>query len=68
LFRASLLDQPLGQFGALPHRDHSAGDVAAEDIENDVEVEVGPLGGPQRFGDMNIPTWTLLPYLCRGFD
>src|ERR1035437_2304474 len=55
LFRATLLDQPLGQFGALPHRDHPAGDVAAEDIEDYVEVEVGPLGRPQQFGDVPTP-------------
>ena len=44
LFCASLLDELLGQFGAFARRDHPAGDVAAEDVEDDVEIEVGPLG------------------------
>src|SRR5450759_3991836 len=48
LFRATLLDQPLGQFRTLAMRDHPADDVAAEHIEDHVEVEVGPLGGPQQ--------------------
>src|ERR1019366_7524508 len=55
LFRATLLDQPLGQFGTLAISDHPAGDVATEDIEDDVEVEVGPLGGPQQLGDVPAP-------------
>jgi hypothetical protein len=34
-----LLDELLGQFGAFPGRDHPAGDVAAEDVEDDVEIK-----------------------------
>jgi hypothetical protein len=34
-----LLDELLGQFGAFPVRDHPAGDVAAEDVQDDVEIE-----------------------------
>src|ERR1035437_2931973 len=36
-------------------RDHPAGDVAAEDIQDDVEIEVGPLGGSEQLGDVPAP-------------
>ena len=36
--RATLLDQSLGQLRTLAMRDHPAGDVAAEDIQDHVEV------------------------------
>src|ERR1019366_9368373 len=52
LFVAALLDQSLGQLRAFAMSDHPAGNVAAEDIEDHVEVEVGPLGGPQQLGDV----------------
>src|SRR5208282_6544648 len=55
LFRAALLDQPLGQLCTLAMRNHPAGDVAAEDIEDHVEVEVGPFGRPQQLGDVPAP-------------
>jgi hypothetical protein len=50
LFQATFLDQPLGQLRDFAHGHHPAGDVAAEHIEDHVEVEVGPLSGPQQFG------------------
>ena len=36
-------------------RDHPADDVAAEDVEDDVEVEVGPLHRAQQFRDVPRP-------------
>jgi len=38
--------QPLGQLRAFAISDHPAGDVPAEDIEDYVEVEISPFGGP----------------------
>jgi hypothetical protein len=37
------MNEPLGQGGALAMGHHPADDVPAEDVEHDVEVEVGPL-------------------------
>lgn len=48
-------DEPLGQFGALPGSHHPAGDVAAEDVEDDIEIEAGPLGRAQQLGDVPAP-------------
>src|SRR6266704_3202229 len=45
----------LGQLRAFAHGHHPAGDVAAEDIEDHVEIKVGPLGGPQQLGDVPAP-------------
>ena len=42
LFVAAVPDQGLGQAGCLSVRDHPAHHIAAVDIENDVEIEVGP--------------------------
>ena len=55
LFGGRLLDQALGQGRAFARGHHPADDVAAEDVENDVEVEVGPLGRPEQFGDVPRP-------------
>ena len=44
VFTDGLLDELLSQFGAFPRGDHPAGDVAAEDVEDHVQIEVGPLG------------------------
>ena len=38
-----------------PGRDHPADDVAAEDVEDHVEIEVGPLGRTEEFGDVPAP-------------
>src|ERR1700691_4052285 len=46
LLFGSFCDELPGEFGAFARRDHPADDIAAEDIQNDVEVKVGPLGGP----------------------
>ena len=50
-----LLDKALGQFGTLPMGDHPADDLATEDVEDDVEIEVGPLRRPQELGDLPAP-------------
>src|ERR1019366_5548980 len=55
LLVATFLEEPLGQFGTLAHRDHPAGDVAAKNIEDDVEVEVGSLGRSEQLGDVPAP-------------
>jgi hypothetical protein len=34
----------LGEFGRFTRRDHPADDIAAEDIEDDVQMEAGPFG------------------------
>ena len=45
----------LGQFGAFARRHHPADDVTAEDVEDDVEVKVGPLGRAAQLGDVPTP-------------
>ncbi len=55
LFRAALLDQSLGQFRAFAIGDHPAGDVTAEDIQDHVEVEVGPFRRTEQLGDVPAP-------------
>src|SRR5438046_1681035 len=55
LLGAGLGDQALGQRGGLGVCDKPADDVAAEDVEDDVEVEVVPLGGPEKLGDVPGP-------------
>ena len=49
------LNESFGQFRALPVGDHPADDIAAEDIEDDVQIEVGPLRRPAQFGDVPAP-------------
>ena len=48
-------DQLLGQDGGFAGGDHPADDVAAENVEDDVQVEVGPLGPPEELGDVPAP-------------
>jgi hypothetical protein len=55
VFVDGLLDELLGQFGAFPWSNHPAGDVATEDVQDHVEVEVGPLGWAQQLGDIPAP-------------
>ena len=43
-----IFDQALGQFRSLARCDHPADHVAAEDVEQHVEVEVGPLLRPEQ--------------------
>ena len=49
------LDELLGQFTALPVGDHPPGDVAAEDVHDDIKVEVGPLYRTAELGDVPTP-------------
>ena len=48
-------DEPLGEGGALGRGDHPARHVAAEDVEQDVQVEPGPRGGTLEFRDIRAP-------------
>src|SRR5450759_420604 len=50
LLCAGLADQRLGQRRGLPGGDHPAGDVAGVDVQDHVQVEVGPLGRAVQFG------------------
>ena len=52
---ASLFDELGGQRGSLAGRDHPADNVAAEDVEDDVEVVVSPLRWAAQFGDVPAP-------------
>ena len=47
VLRAGLGDQALGERRALVRGQHPADDVPAEDVEDDVEIEVRPLGRAQ---------------------
>ncbi len=49
------LDQPCGEAGALAVGDHPADHVAAEDVEDHVQVEVGPLDRALELGDVPGP-------------
>lgn len=40
LLLRGLREQPLGQLGALAIGDHPANDVTAENVQDDVEIEV----------------------------
>src|ERR1035441_6369376 len=55
LLFATFLDQLSGQFCAFPRGHHPADDIPAEDIEDDVKVKVGPLGGAAQLGDVPTP-------------
>jgi hypothetical protein len=48
-------DQLLGERGGLLRGNHPADDVAAEDVEDHVQVEVRPLGGAVELGDVPRP-------------
>src|ERR1700674_180601 len=51
LFVAALLDQSLGQLRAFAISDHPAGNVAAEDVEDHVQVKVRPFRRSEQLGD-----------------
>jgi hypothetical protein len=55
LLGAGLADQVFGQRRALSMGDHPAHDMAAGDVQDDVQVEVSPLGGLEQFGDIPAP-------------
>ena len=48
-------DQLLGQFGGLPMGDHPAHHVTAEDVEDHVQMEAGPLCRPAQLRDIPRP-------------
>src|SRR5439155_1069029 len=52
---AALLDQLSRQGRAFLVSDHPANDVPAEDVQDHVEVEVGPLRRPEQLGDVPAP-------------
>jgi hypothetical protein len=55
LFLATLFDQSFGEFGAFPHGHHPAGDIADKNIQDHVEVEIGPLHGSEQLGNVSTP-------------
>jgi hypothetical protein len=55
LFGARLGDQLLGQLGAFSFGDHPAHHVAAEDVQDDIEIEVGPLARAVKLGNVPAP-------------
>src|SRR6185437_3829781 len=55
LLLASFLDELAGQSGAFAQGHHPADHVAAEDVEDDIEIKVGPLGGTAQLSDVPAP-------------
>jgi hypothetical protein len=51
----AVFDEPLGQHGAFAVGDHPADDVAAEDIQDDIEMIGGPFHRATQFGDVPTP-------------
>ena len=51
----SVIEKGFEQDGALSIGDAPADDPAAEDVEDDVEIEVGPLGRPHQLCDIPRP-------------
>src|ERR1700728_22604 len=49
------LEQWLEERGAFGIRDQPAYDPSTEDVDDDVEVEIGPLHGTHQFGDVPRP-------------
>ena len=52
LLVGGLPDEALGEDGALVARDHPARDIAAEHVEDHVQVEVGPSDRTTQLGDV----------------
>jgi hypothetical protein len=52
---AGFSDQFLRQAGRLPFRDQPTDHKATEDIQDDIQVVVGPFGWPQALGDVPTP-------------
>ena len=52
LMGAGFRDQPPGQLGGLAVGHHPADHAAAEDVQDDVEVEVRPFDRAQQLGDV----------------
>ena len=49
-----LVDQALGEWGRFVVGEHPAHDVATENVEDHVKVEVAPLHRPEELGDVCI--------------
>ena len=52
VFRDRIIEQWPEQRGAFSIRHAPADHAAAEDVEDDIEIEVRPLGWPHQFGDI----------------
>ena len=55
LFSAGLLDEPGGQLPTFLIGDQPPGDIAAEYVDDDVEVVIGVLHGTPKQGDVPGP-------------
>ena len=55
LFAAGILKELPGELRAFAMGNHPADDVAAEDIEHDIKIEVSPLGRAKQFGYIPAP-------------
>src|ERR1700738_5303849 len=55
MFGGGVIQQRREQFGAFSVGDTPTDDAAAENVDDDVEVEVGPFGGPHQLGDVPGP-------------
>lgn len=52
LLVAGLLDQALSKRGRFPAGEHPADHIAAENVQDHIEIEVAPLDGPEKLGDI----------------
>jgi hypothetical protein len=52
LLAAGLFNEALRQSGGFPGRNHPADHIPAEDVEDDIELVVGPFDRPQELGDV----------------
>src|SRR5262252_6860211 len=57
LFADGLPEQTFGEFRALAVREQPAWYVPTKDVDDHVQVEVGPLGRTEQFGDVHDHTW-----------
>ena len=55
LLDAGPFDESFGQGVLFPVSDHPSDDVSAEDIQDDIEIKVGPLHRPFELGDIPGP-------------
>ena len=66
LLLAGVFDELFGQAGGFAISDHPAGDIAAEDVKDDVQVIEAPFHRTAEFGDVPAPelirsTWPAVP-------
>src|SRR3954454_11563002 len=55
LFATRIRNEPFGQFRAFTVGNHPAHHIAAEDVEDHVQIEVCPLRGTEQFRDIPAP-------------